>query len=85
MPYIKKELRKQYDDILNVLPVPPSAGELNYVLTRICIKYFRRLDTGNYQAINDIIGVLDCTGKEFYRRIAGNFEDQKMIDNGDVY
>jgi hypothetical protein len=86
MPYIKRELRKQYDDVIDQLPVPANAGELNYVLTRIAIKYFNLApNSSNYQTINDIAGAFSWAALEFNRRVTSIYEDQKKSDNGDVY
>lgn len=93
MPYIKYEDKEKfflpdqsrmietgevfYDDIKN-------PGELNYILTVICKKYFEN-NGGRYQQINDIIGALEGCKLEFYRRLAGPYEDTKIKENGDVY
>ena len=80
MPYIK-ETRRAYlrvgeDD-------PKNAGELNYTLTSIILKY---LDNNpNYQKFNDVVGVLECAKLELYRRMVSVYEDQKIKENGDVY
>jgi hypothetical protein len=86
MPYIKKEDRKKFDDVLEQLPVPANAGELNYLLTKIAIKYFKLKPNGqNYQTINDVAGAFHCAATEFSRRLVASYEDQKISDNGDVY
>lgn len=58
-----------------------SVGELNYVITRICLEYF----DSSYQGINDIAGALMCAAQEFYRRVAVPYEHKKCEKNGDVY
>ncbi len=86
MPYIKKEARTRFQKGLEELPIPDNAGELNYLITMICIRYFKlKPDGRNYQTINDVSGVLHCAADEFTRRIAGAYEDSKIRDNGDVY
>lgn len=76
MPYIKPSDRS--DDLK-----PSAPGELNFVLTRIVFDYWK--ERGNYQAINDILGALEGTKLEFYRRVAAPYEDTKIAQNGDVY
>lgn len=39
----------------------------------------------SYQAINDIIGALESAKMEIYRRIAAAYEDQKILENSDVF
>lgn len=82
MPYIKEEDR---DDVrcLSSDRSPKTPGELNFLFTEIIADYFELRN--NYQAINDIIGALEGAKLEFYRRIAVPYEDQKIIENGDVY
>ena len=93
MPYIKQEDRDRleadsYDNDFAFgkplkLPNPKTAGELNYVLTKLCHNYFA--STGqNYQAFNDIIGALEGCKLELYRRKVAPYEDVKILENGDV-
>ena len=35
--------------------------------------------------LNAIIGALECAKLELYRRVAAPYEDDKIIENGDVY
>ena len=81
MPYIPAEDRDALEphsqrDAMN-------AGELNYQITCLVDQYVaHNLD---YQSINDVTGVLNCAGDEFYRRIAAPYEDYKRAVNGEVY
>jgi len=79
MPYIKPEIRKD----LAINPYPTTAGELNYMITRLLRSYF--LQNPSYQTANDILGALEGAKLEFYRRVVEPYEDDKMIENGDVY
>ncbi len=85
MPYIEDAgpgLRDALDDGL----IPDSAGELNYVISRLVWKYIaKRYGKVSYQAINDVVGVLACAQAEFYRRIAAPYEDRKILANGEVF
>lgn len=85
MPYVDQEARKQ----LNVGAVPRKAGELNYVLTKACLRYLRNLEGPGrklgYQDFNDVIGALECAKMELYRRMISPYEDVKKTENGDVF
>ena len=86
MPYIHKEYRKYLEENLSGTDVKKlylSPGELNYLITSIINSYI-----GNklsYDKINQVIGVLECVKQEFYRRAASPYENQKCLENGDVY
>ena len=80
MPYIKQEDR----DIVFENMRAANAGELNFLLTTICLNYFEEVG-GRYQQINDILGALEGCKLEFYRRLAAPYEDVKIKENGDVY
>lgn len=88
MPYIKSKDRAIY-----VEPLSPlldelkqgdwAPGELNYVITMIVGAALG--DVPGYGTMNEIIGVLECVKLELYRRIVAPYEDNKIIENGDVY
>ncbi len=94
MPYIKQEQR---DKIVKKVLKPESfepaisidssqietAGDLNFTFTVLSQDYLRRNGL-NYQHINDIVGALEGCKLELYRRVAANYEDEKIILNGDV-
>jgi hypothetical protein len=80
MPYIDPLNREAVD-----AGCPPNtAGELNYMITQLCIRYMK-LKGKSYQTINDIVGALEGAKLEFYRRVAAPYEDEKVKENGDVY
>ncbi len=78
MPYVSKERR----DLLAYLP-PETAGDLNYLVTKMCVAYLGTAFT--YTRLNEVIGVLACAQAELYRRVAAPYEQQKEHENGDVY
>lgn len=91
MPYITQKDREKFVPILKKLdsvdgnfPGFSSAGELNYCITMIILEYMEQRGK-SYQTINDIMGVLDCAGKEFYDRVVRDYENSKIDINGDVY
>lgn len=80
MPYIHEGMRVQIDRGR----APATAGELNYAITVLVRDYFRRQGR-RYQQINDVLGALEGAKLEFYRRVASDYEDTKILKNGDVY
>lgn len=87
MPYINPGIRKRFDTVL--LPLSRriiSEGELNYIITRLVDGFLRsRAVEPRYQDYNTVIGVLECAKLELYRRLVAPYEDQKMLENGDVF
>lgn len=80
MPYLNAGVRSSLEDGR----VPSEAGELNYLVTRLCDAFLMK--TGlSYKNINQAIGALECAKLELYRRIASPYEDKKSRENGDVY
>jgi broad-specificity NMP kinase len=74
MPYIKQDRRKSS---------PETAGELNYHITRMIMKYLG--ESPGYTEYNSVVGVLECAKIELYRRMVAPYEDKKIVENGDVY
>lgn len=77
MPYIEADRR-------NKAGLAGPAGEFNYLITQACITR-ANLRGHRYSVYNDIIGALECAKLEMYRRMVAPYEDQKIIENGDVY
>lgn len=86
MPYIKQEDRHRLiaEKLAGGLLNPKTPGELNFILTSLCIVYLET-HTQCYQTYNDIIGALECCKLELYRRKISSYEDKKIEENGDVY
>lgn len=82
MPYIEQKRRDALDPMWDT---PNNAGELNYVITKLLLKYIDVHSPLSYQLINDVLGALEGAKQEFYARIARPYEDQKILSNGDVY
>jgi hypothetical protein len=81
MPYIVQQKR---DEITLGMAVPQTAGELNFVITSICLEYLNNTKK-DYQHMNDVVGALESCKLEFYRRLIGPYENLKISSNGDVY
>jgi len=91
MPYIKPEDRLVYDFALRILEsdfaaVGAGDGDLNYVLTKVCIAWLRyHQPPWGYSVISDVIKALECAKLELYRQVLAPYEDKKREENGDVY
>lgn len=87
MPYIKEEERKVYNDMLKALvhilrgaPIESQDRHLNYIITVL----LKRLYTPRYFNYNRAMGVLEFAKQEFYRRVATEYDNDKIRENGDV-
>jgi len=87
MPYIKKEDREFYDEIINELAeiiskrnVELQDGDMNYIITSLIKKIY----PVKYKDINRAVGMMECVKQEYYHRVAGPYEDTKIKENGDV-
>jgi hypothetical protein len=92
MPYIIQEKRHVLDPhieaLLNALrelesddPNNNMEGNINYLITRILHRVYKG---GGYRGINDAGGVMLNAYLEFYRKVAGPYEDQKEFENGQI-
>ena len=82
MPYIKEEDRQRFQIGLDCVKrqCPKTAGELNYVITKIMHEYLNR-NGKCYQTMNDIVGALEGAKLEFYRKVVSPYEDVKEQEN----
>ena len=81
MPYIDAKARER----LNKGGSPETAGELNYAITRIVDEYLIQKGGIRYAHVNEVVGAMECAKLELYRRVAAPYEDQKIVEAGDVY
>lgn len=88
MPYIlqddRKRLDRHVDEVVKTIQEKPfgdSLGDLNYLFSRILSGSMGKV---SYQKIAMATGVLENIKQEFYRRIASDYEDQKIEENGDI-
>ena len=85
MPYIAQEDRKELDGAINTLVSQLHDKPIvfvNYVISRIIWGLFFK--KRSYTTGNNLIGALRCVEAEFYRRHLAPYEDEKIIENGDV-
>ena len=101
MPYVTNEQRWEVYRALADLtkkrgkkPTPSfqklkrlSAGQMNYLITRMLCHWMPRKDDGSmsYDGLSDVIKTLECAKLEFYRRVVGPYENFKNRENGEVY
>ena len=78
MPYIPVTARKHAQSS------PLTDGDLNYALTVVVQEWMTRQAPG-YATIARAVAALECAKLELYARVARPYEDQKMLQNGDVY
>jgi len=84
MPYIKQKQREKFKPEIDYLHIPDNSGELNYLISEICLQYLEKFGE-KYQTYNDIIGVLECCKQELYRKKIAKYEDEKEKENGTIW
>ncbi len=90
MPYIKQADRSLYDALVQELAFHlrhtedqmDRAGHVNYVITTLLLQAF---PNRKYATMALVDGILADIGREYYRRRAAPYEDEKIEENGDVY
>ena len=88
MPYIKRSERASYQGVLSELAslIPAErerrAGHLNYVISLLLEKVYGA--EKRYVDHNEIMGLLSCVQREFYRRFTAPYEDKKIREEGDL-
>ena len=96
MPYINEEERIELDaaienmtqsirDIQSHLANPNDfsiyLGRINYCFSRVIAGLMKDV---SYKKIAMITGVLENIKQEFYRRVAENYENNKIAQHGDI-
>ncbi len=82
MPYISPERR---DEIERKQTKAGTTGELNYILSMVCVDYLSRKPRIGYKELSEVSAALADARSEFIRRVMSPFEDRKIIENGDIY
>lgn len=91
MPYIEKKYRTKIDSLVSDLVRELSLcaiksekdvdGFMNYAITRLIDKMTMK----GYINYEKTIGLLECIQLEYYRRVVGEYEDEKCEQHGEVY
>jgi len=94
MPYIdetsRKILDRSIDDLANIITnhselcnedVVTVLGDLNYCMSRLIGQV---MGNTSYAKVAMITGVLENVKQEFYRRVAVPYEEEKIVQNGDI-
>lgn len=76
MPYIAQASR----EIEHVTTNDP--GHLTYTLYKVCMDALP--SNARYKDYHSVLGALEATKLEFYRRHVAPYEDEKILENGDV-
>lgn len=80
MPYVAPGIRKMLDRGIG----PADVGSLTYNLYRECLRYLNSTTECRYKDFAEVLGALEATKQEFYRRKVAPYEDVKIEENGDV-
>lgn len=91
MPYIVQSKRDLLDPIISQVqdavrqlesddPLNDTGGNLNYLFSRILRQCYGK----KYSEMAEAVSVLEMAKQEYYRTVAGPYEDQKKFDNGDI-
>jgi len=89
MPYILPEKRDQLDPILEQLSKKLEemgcvGGDLNYTINKLADHYITVRGL-RYQHLEAVMGTLESSKAEFYRRVVAPYEDTAIEKNGDCY
>ena len=82
MPYISKEQREPMDEVVEFMMakgVKPD-GKLNYILYKLCTM----IVTPGYNNYKNYLGELEECAAEIRRRLLAEYENSKILENGDV-
>ena len=87
MPYIEEASRQDLDPFINKVINELEGGdwkpgEVNYTIYRIMLAWWK--NESRYSTVCSIMGTLACVAQEFYRKIAGPYENKAAERNGDV-
>jgi hypothetical protein len=90
MPYLPRQERIELDSLIPELVDVVLAGgtnpasNMNYLIAKISDEIVMRRGE-RYGLYNSLIGALECSKLEMYRRMIAPYEDEQIISHGDVY
>lgn len=82
MPYVKRHRRDPLRP--RVGEIAQSEGELNFQISTLLNAYMWEHGL-TYDRMGDCTGACENAAAEFRRRVMAGYEDQKCLENGDVY
>lgn len=82
MPYIEQQKRRNLDEIVELMKRKDivANGDLNYILFAFC----KRHVIPSYNNYKNFCGELGECVIEIRRRLLADYENRKIIENGDV-
>ena len=83
MPYIKKENRQKYDEVLREMPYFQNKGELEYVIFYLMRQYMTNKEY-RYSILHDCTYAAQHCADEFRRRYLDKRENEARETNGDI-
>lgn len=82
MPYIQDHAAR---DSLDEGGSPLNVGDLTYALTKAVDRFIQAQGEVSYQVYAEALGALSATSHELYRRKIADYENLKLLENGDVF
>lgn len=86
MPYIKKESRTKYDNVLSMFGAKgwlDEKGDLEYCIYKLMKIYMSKKDF-KYSNLHDTVYSAQHCADEFRRNYLDKREDQAKAENGDI-
>ena len=86
MPYIKQRIRAQYNGYLRqITNMVMREKNPNAVMTYVIYKMIKTLyDKPEWDIKSDALKILEAVKIEFYRKCIAEYEEEKIIENGDI-
>ena len=87
MPYISKDERERFRDFIDplideLINNKYTPGQVNYIISKLIWSLFD--ERPSYTKGNELLGILNAVNLEFYRRRLVEYENEKMIESGDL-
>ena len=83
-PYIKKNDRYNYEEVLKELPDIETKGDLEFCITYLMKRKFMNSRDYRYSTLHDCVYACQHSADEFRRRYLDKREDVALNENGDI-
>ena len=83
MPYIEKDFRLTYDEVLDQMPDIKNKGDLEYCIFKL-MKRFMKTREFRYSTLHEVVYAVMHCADEYRRRYLDKREDEAREKNGDV-